>query len=328
MSDGRSVGDPTFVRRAFTEFHRTLLDVRTELTGGGDAFSAFDASDSGDPAAAARGASAEVPSARVDAGFAGGAPPQMEDLPGPGDPLLGEPSPLVTPSSPPASGNRAPAPSSAGSAGIRRIQDRFIAVLDDQRRQARWLGARDRAALEEAQYVMVALADEVLLRTEWPGRSAWRDDLLEMRVFGTHVAGERVFERAEALLRAERGYAQAMAEVYLLAISLGFEGRYRASPERGRLDELAAQLLALKGPRLRGTGSDHILPRAYASSVEGDAAVHLPRTRMWMTVLALSVVFYAVVTTLAWRDVSQPLRDIEQRLRDVVTSVKPPPRTP
>src|SRR5215207_2820442 len=46
-----------------------------------------------------------------------------------------------------------------------------------------------------AQYAMAALADEVFLHLDWPGREAWRSNLLESRLFSSHRAGEELFER-------------------------------------------------------------------------------------------------------------------------------------
>ncbi|OJH42020.1 DotU family type IV/VI secretion system protein [Cystobacter ferrugineus] len=96
--------------------------------------------------------------------------------------------------------------------------------------------------LEECRYVLTSFADELLVHTSWYGREAWQANLLEDELFGTHEAGDRVFADVERLLR-ERNPAHAeLALVYLMALSLGFEGRYRGLGAETLLQDLRRQL--------------------------------------------------------------------------------------
>lgn len=69
-------------------------------------------------------------------------------------------------------------------------------------------------------YPFVALVDEVLLRGPVELREYWRANLLQARIYGNTRAGEDFFTRLRASSDPEVRYA------YLLALSLGFEGKY------------------------------------------------------------------------------------------------------
>jgi type IV/VI secretion system ImpK/VasF family protein len=107
-----------------------------------------------------------------------------------------------------------------------------------------WTGAAGEADIAAAQYAYVALLDELLLFSAWPGASAWETQPLEARIFGTRAAGERVPTAIEALL-AQRDPAQRdLANVYLACLTLGFKGRLRGEAGALRHDQLRHALFA------------------------------------------------------------------------------------
>lgn len=107
-----------------------------------------------------------------------------------------------------------------------------------------WTGAAGEADIAAAQYAYVALLDERLLFSAWPGASAWEAQPLEARIFGTRAAGERVPAAIETLL-AQRDPAQRdLANVYLACLTLGFKGRLRGEAGALRHDQLRHALFA------------------------------------------------------------------------------------
>ena len=125
----------------------------------------------------------------------------------------------------------------------------------------------DPKLFHEAQYVMAALADEVFLGLEWVGRGAWLGNLLEDQLFHTRRAGERIFEGVRQFRLRERDLARReLAAVYLLALSLGFEGPYRGTPGAPELEEHRRHLFEfvyLRPPHPR-SGERRLFPQAYA----------------------------------------------------------------
>jgi type VI secretion system protein ImpK len=79
-----------------------------------------------------------------------------------------------------------------------------------------------------AKYALAALVDEVVLSSDWPGREQWADDPLQLRFFGTYLAGEGFFERLDALRTTEKTSADVL-EIYYLCLLLGFKGKYGIS---------------------------------------------------------------------------------------------------
>ncbi|APR80234.1 Hypothetical protein A7982_05581 [Minicystis rosea] len=113
------------------------------------------------------------------------------------------------------------------------VKQRLLNVLARQGAEAKErLGEHELAELDEAHYVMVAMADEVFLHIDWPGRDPWSRRPLEAESrFGTHIAGERVFDRLEEIFKNRISVSADLLNVYLAALSLGFRGRYRFDPQ-------------------------------------------------------------------------------------------------
>jgi type VI secretion system protein ImpK len=107
-----------------------------------------------------------------------------------------------------------------------------------------WTGAAGETDIADAQYAFVALLDELLLFSEWPGRAAWEAEPLEMRVFGMRSAGERLPDAIEALLARRDASQRDLAKVYLACLMLGFRGRLRAQAGALRHDQLRHALFA------------------------------------------------------------------------------------
>jgi len=199
------------------------------------------------------------------------------------------------------------------------IQSALRALLQEQEATVTRLGG-DRAARRfgEAEYVMAALADEVFLGRDWEGRQIWAQNLLESRLFGSHVAGERLFEQAERLLRERED--REMAMVHLLAFSLGFQGQFRGRGDTRVLEDLRARLLAFISRGGAGPLADdsQLFPQSYAHTLEGDSHARLPNTARWSLLLAAMVVAWLVVGHILWRDASGPLHALIDQI-DLMT---------
>lgn len=119
--------------------------------------------------------------------------------------------------------------------------------------------------LAAARFALVAWLDEVILRSSWPGRDEWAGQPLQLRLFRTNRAGNEFYEHL-ARLRPEWLGAR---EVFLLVLSLGFEGQYHDQPAERRavllqqLDTLRAARAVTDLERER-----HVTPPAYAVEID------------------------------------------------------------
>jgi type IV/VI secretion system ImpK/VasF family protein len=152
-----------------------------------------------------------------------------------------------------------------------------------------WTGAAGESDIALAQYAFVALLDELLLFSEWPGSTAWEDRPLELRVFGTRVAGERLPDAIEKLL-AERDPARRdLASVFLACLSLGFRGRLRGTEGALRHDQLRHALFAFAMQR-DAEPSRLAVPLEQAALAPRGA---LPLTQMFPDVARLALLLAA-----------------------------------
>lgn len=169
---------------------------------------------------------------------------------------------------------------------------------------------------KEAQYVMAVLADEIFLNLNWPGRNAWKADLLETRLFGTYNAGDQFFKRLQNLLETGSQVQSELAMVYLLALSLGFKGRHRGVSSTSRLDEYRRQLfhyISKRQPELMDEAM-RLCPQAYDHTAREATIRWLPSPTRWYGLLAASVILYILVSHFVWSSGTDELRMLLDRL--------------
>jgi type VI secretion system protein ImpK len=101
-----------------------------------------------------------------------------------------------------------------------------------------------------ATFAAVAFLDEAILNSKNSIFADWLKKPLQEELFGTHVAGDLIFQNLQQLLeRPDSPELADLLEVYLLCLLLGFVGRYSSSPgEVKRMKDLVLQ----KMKRIRG----------------------------------------------------------------------------
>ena len=110
------------------------------------------------------------------------------------------------------------------------VRDEICNYLGMQEVEFRKLGTSlEKEKYDEICYLQSALADEFLLTYDWPARFIFTEFLIEEKLFGTRVAGEKVFENIERVLEKSPGREVELAQLYLHALSIGFEGKFKGS---------------------------------------------------------------------------------------------------
>ncbi|MGQ9371236.1 DotU family type IV/VI secretion system protein [Azospirillum sp. ST 5-10] len=198
------------------------------------------------------------------------------------------------------------------------VHQRLRTLLESQSVRARhWGGTYGETLYREAQYVMAALADEtMLLRVDWDGREAWQDRLLETALFGTRVAGERVFERLDALLADSARASADLATIYLLALALGFRGRCWRPEDAGELRSYRAglaRIIAREDPELAREDA-RLFEAAYGRTIVQGRAVRLPYLRPWYAALAALFAVFLAAGHLLWIGVTADLAAAVDRI--------------
>jgi type VI secretion system protein ImpK len=209
-------------------------------------------------------------------------------------------------------------PSEAGAAPAiegKEMWQRLLSLLEMQAaRASRSGGAFGFEVYREAQYVMAALADEVFLNEEWPGRGAWL--LLETKLFYSCAAGEVFFKKLDVLLQQRDPVYLDLAAVYFFALSLGFQGKYRDNDPQNRLDRYRRQLFAMifrQNPELLQADT-HLFAQTYSHTLSEGKVAKLPHPRNWLLLVVAVVVLWLGVSQILWAKLSSP---IKQRLCDI-----------
>ena len=179
-----------------------------------------------------------------------------------------------------------------------------------------------------AQYAMAALADEVFLHmAEWSGRDAWREDLIEARLFNSRRAGEELFERIDDLLRERDGLHTELARIYLTVLALGFQGKYRG--QRDAEQELADYRRRLyrfifgRAPQALH-GKEPLVPQTYLAAIHNERrGVKVPYLRPWVVALVLIATAWLASSQLIWRYAVAELAPLVTQIRELAAE----PRT-
>ncbi|MCB2188041.1 MAG: DotU/TssL family secretion system protein [Deltaproteobacteria bacterium] len=204
--------------------------------------------------------------------------------------------------------------------------ERIFSTMDEETRRTPQLAGPYQSVL----YALVAFTDEVILTSRWDQAAAWERELLEVKRFGTRLAGDRFYELAAKL----EGAPSEVIAIYYFCLALGFTGRY--APDDPRLGEIKAELLA-KIQAARPDSRGRLFPQAYEMELDGGRGGRLPRLMSWRTALvivgALIAFIFLVDRFVLWPALITSVRRVaglaETRLteRDMVplTGLQPTP---
>jgi type VI secretion system protein ImpK len=178
------------------------------------------------------------------------------------------------------------------------------------------LHGRDRGngAAVDVGYVMAAVADEVLLHgPAWPGQETWSATLLEEALYGSRIAGERIFRAAHDVL-AGQSSRQPVAVSILLALLLGFRGKYHGTDDRGEIAAVEKQLFGVifHLPYPVQVDFQTLLSQGAPRRLEQASLRALPSVRPWVMAILLLITVYVVLSDALWRDAASPVLAIAE----------------
>ncbi len=105
------------------------------------------------------------------------------------------------------------------------IQDRFNLLLKKMMQE----GEQNRINLrhlEMAKFALVAFIDETVLTMSFPEKSQWERNPLQLQHFKENLAGLKLFEHLEDLLKNMQENITVI-EIYYLCLVLGYKGKYK-----------------------------------------------------------------------------------------------------
>ncbi len=218
-----------------------------------------------------------------------------------------------------------PKPSSIDHQSVaQEIRERLETVLTSQYRElGSNKGGYAARYYEEAQYIMVSLADETFINLNWSGKEEWEDNLLESLMYNTQDAGDKFFENLDMFLeRAHSSQTTDMAALYLIALGLGFKGKYRDAEYEATLAKYKERLyryITSEDPALLHNQS-HLFPESYANIIGDRQSIQMPNIRAWWLSLCVIGGGFVIGSSIIWLHHMQgfsPLVDALQKWAEV-----------
>jgi len=198
-----------------------------------------------------------------------------------------------------------------GRAGAIALSHELCQLIELQRMEAgRYAGGGMLDTHVQARYLKAALADELMLHTDWAGRAHWHHVLVEATLANSAHAGEQVFNEIDALLRERDPGRRPLARLYLLLLACGFQGRYRGGASLDPIADYRRELFQFASQRAPGPGGeDAVLSgQPYASTLVLDAGRRPPRPRRRRAMLACALLALLGVSEALWQWQSWPVR--------------------
>lgn len=98
--------------------------------------------------------------------------------------------------------------------------------------------------VQVSKFALAAFVDETVLTANFPLRNEWEKNPLQLQYFGEQVAGNKFFEKLEAMLGQIDVTVDAV-EVYYFCLLLGFKGRYAIYEQEKLLETMQQTANAL-----------------------------------------------------------------------------------
>ena len=193
------------------------------------------------------------------------------------------------------------------------ISDTLLMLLDRQSTQLTGPATSTGTRLyHEARYIMVALADEVFLDLKWSGQETWGQNLLEEQVFQSQGAGDMFFRKLDKLLL-EPGSGQIdLAKVYLMALALGFKGRYRLHDAENKIVYYMNRLYTVIFKRDPNVFEQEAqaFPQNYEHIMGKGESKWLPTIHKWRRIMLYTLLGGVILTHIFWLVLTSDLGEI------------------
>ena len=212
-----------------------------------------------------------------------------------------------------------PAVSQEANNAAKKMSDNIARIAEAQDLQfSREASQAELMLVDELRYLKAAMADELLLSESWSGRPFFTSYLVETRLFGSSLAGDKIFDRISQLLGDASSRAQQLAPLYLFAVAIGFQGRFRGPDADDSLIPIRDALyrkIYRREPLLKSdlaeqpAFADRVLSeQAYKSVLSNIEPVRFFRFSQSTLLFIGALLALLILSQILWRWTSSPLR--------------------
>lgn len=104
------------------------------------------------------------------------------------------------------------------------LRPKIASMLDDFEKRAERYRFNSKI-VQVSKFALAAFVDETVLTNNFAMRNEWEKNPLQLQYFGEQLAGNKFFDKLEAMLKQIDTTADAV-EIYYFCMLLGFKGRY------------------------------------------------------------------------------------------------------
>ncbi len=104
------------------------------------------------------------------------------------------------------------------------LRPKIAGMLEDFERRAERYKFNHKI-VQVSKFALAAFVDETILTNNFPLKNEWEKNPLQLEYFGEQLAGNKFFDKLEAMLK-QIETTQEAVEVYYFCMLLGFKGRY------------------------------------------------------------------------------------------------------
>lgn len=178
----------------------------------------------------------------------------------------------------------------------------------------------DRGTINQARYIMCALADEVFINLRWAGAKYWRYSLIEKQLFNSEISGEKIFTMIDNAI-ANASFDNELVFLYLMIINLGFCGKYRIEGDAEDLEWYKERLYAIlhkKPARLFYPGRSKMIEECYEYTYMEDSKSKIPDVKFWSFCITSVIIIYIAVSYVIWFAMTDDIKVLLEQIFDQV----------
>lgn len=123
------------------------------------------------------------------------------------------------------------------------LRPKIASMLEDFEKRAERYRFNNKI-VQVSKFGLAAFVDETVLTNNFPLRNEWEKNPLQLELFGEQLAGNKFFEKLDAMLKQIDVTADAV-EIYYFCMLLGFKGRYAVYEQEKLLETMQTTANAL-----------------------------------------------------------------------------------